>query len=241
MKKPEDITKHDWQLLREKYVNLEKVVEKIEAGYPVQYLIGHVNFCGLRIDVNKHVLIPRFETEYLIEKTINYIDKFGFEEASLIDIGTGSGCIAIALKKEFYDMDVTAIDISAKAINLAKKNAKYNKCKINFIKKNMFKYNLINKYNVLISNPPYMLETDDVDPKLKYEPSIAIYGGLEYFEQIFKIAKESLYEKYLIALEIHEDLGKEVLSLAKKRFPKAKIKLEKDLTKKDRYLFIYSE
>jgi len=241
MKKPDSITKNDWLLLQKKYRNLESVIKKLEKNYPVQYLIGHVEFYGLKLFVNESVLIPRFETEYLVEKTLEYINKLNLEEKSVLDIGTGSGCIGIALKNQIPSLSITAIDISRKALRIAKRNAKYHKTKINFINKSLFKYNLINKYDILISNPPYIKKGTAVDQKIKYEPAKAIYGGIEFYEQIFKIAKKGLNKQYLIALEIEETTGSELKKLAKKHFPKDKIKLEKDLAKKDRYLFIYSE
>ena len=111
MEKPESITTNDWKLLKAKYKNLNKVVKKLNKNYPVQYLIGNVNFYGYNINVNKHVLIPRFETETLVEKTIEYIKKLKLENSSLIDLGTGSGCISIVLKKELETLNITWLDI----------------------------------------------------------------------------------------------------------------------------------
>lgn len=244
MIQPKCITKNDWNLLLKKYKNLNYIVQKIEQGYPVQYLIGNVNFYGYDFFINENVLIPRFETENLVEKTINYFKKLNLTQTSLLEIGTGSGCICITLKKELPFLQITAIDISKKAIYIAKKNAKINKTKINFICKDMFKLNLVNKYDILISNPPYIKEGEIIDSKIKFEPSQAIYAGkdgLKYYNQIFKIAKQNLNEKHLIALEISEDQGKEIKKISKNIFPKDKIIIEKDLTGKDRYAFIISE
>ena len=144
MEKPESITTNDWKLLKAKYKNLNKVVKKINKNYPVQYLIGNVNFYGYNINVNKHVLIPRFETETLVEKTIEYIKKLKLENGSLIDLGTGSGCISIVLKKELESLNITGLDISNKALKLARKNAKNNKADIYFIKENIFKFKPVN-------------------------------------------------------------------------------------------------
>ena len=244
MKKPENITNNDWRLLKQKYRNLDRILKKIEENYPVQYLIGYVEFLDNKIIVNKNVLIPRFETETLVKKTSQYIKKLKLEEASVLELGTGSGCISIALKSEFPSLGITATDISSKALKVAKRNAKLNKVKFHLIKKNMSKSNFVNKYDVLISNPPYIRETDEIDPKTKHEPKIAIYAGkdgFKYYEQIFKIAKKSLNSKYLIALEIDEEQGKELKKLAKEYFSKANIKIEKDLAGKDRYLFIMNK
>lgn len=237
------INKKDLELLKKKYKNLSKVKSKLRENYPIQYLIGHVDFYGRKIKVNKNVFIPRYETEYLVEKTIKYIDKLKLNNSSVLEIGTGSGCISIILKLERPTLEITAIDINKKALSLAKKNAKQNKVKINFIFKNVFKYNMINTYDILISNPPYIKLGDVIDPKTQYEPQNALYSdksGLLYYKQIFEIAKKHLNKKHFIALEIEETLGKELKKIAKEYFPKDKIKIEKDLTKKERYIFIYN-
>ncbi|HHX33323.1 MAG TPA: peptide chain release factor N(5)-glutamine methyltransferase [Mollicutes bacterium] len=237
------ISDQDLLLLKAKYRNIKPILKKIEKGYPIQYLIGNVNFCGCKINVNKHTLIPRFETEYLVEKTIKYIKKLNLNKSSVLEVGTGSGCISIILKKELKTLEITSIDISKKALKVASKNAKLNKVKINFIKKDVFKFNLINKYDILISNPPYILPKDK-DKKLKYEPKKALYAdntGLNYYKQIFKIASKSLNPKFLIALEIEETMGDKIKEVSKDYFKDVVIKLEKDLAGKNRYIFIYTE
>ena len=232
MKRPDFISLTDWRLLEQKYQNMDYPIKRIENGYPIQYLIGNVDFYGYKIMVNKNVLIPRFETETLVEKTLKYIDEYKFNKASVLEIGTGSGCISIALKKEKEDLEITATDISIGALKIAKKNAKLNKCK------------LFNNYDVLISNPPYLKETDVLDEKTRFEPHNALFGGkdgLKFYPVIFGVAKKYLNKKFLIALEIDEDNGKEIKTLAKEAFPKAKVKLEKDLTGRDRYIFVINE
>ena len=244
MDKPENISLNDWRLLERKYQNLEFIVKKINQGFPIQYLIGDVDFFGNRILINENVLIPRFETETLVEKTIEYLDKLNLKKASLLEIGTGSGCISIALKCNKPNLEITAIDISRKALNIAKKNAKINKVKINFINKDLFKFNLLNKYDILISNPPYLIKGENIDTKTDYEPNIALYAdetGLNFYLKIFEIAKEVLNKKYLIALEIDEDRGPKIKKIAQDNFPSSIIKIEKDLNQKNRYIFIYNE
>lgn len=243
MEKPESVTTNDWKLLKAKYKNLNKVVKKLNKNYPVQYLIGNVNFYGYNISVNKHVLIPRFETETLVEKTIEYIKKLKLENGSLIDLGTGSGCISIVLKKELETLNITGLDISNKALKLARKNAKNNKADINFIKENIFKFKPVNKYDILISNPPYITEDDEISPNIKYEPKKAIFtnDGLKYYRHIMSTCSNYLNKKNLIAFEIGDRQGKDLKKLAKDFFPKAKIKLERDLSGRDRYLFIINE
>lgn len=238
------LNEKDLKLLKGKYVDINSVINKLKNNYPIQYLIGNVDFYGKKICVNKNVLIPRFETETLVEKTLHYINKLNLNKGSLLEIGTGSGCISIIIKSEIPSLEITAIDISRKALTLAKKNAKINKVKINFIQKDVFKYNMINNYDVLISNPPYIKLGDKIDPRTKYEPKIAIYAdetGLICYKKIFEIGKEFLNKKFIIALEIEETKGKELKNIAKEFFPNSKIKIEKDLAGKDRYLFILSE
>ena len=244
MEKPSSITENDWKLLKAKYKKLNKVVKKINNNYPVQYLIGNVEFYGYKINVNKNVLIPRFETETLIEKTIEYIKKYNFSNGSLIDLGTGSGCISIVLKKELESLNVTSLDISKKALKVAKKNAKQNNAEITFIKNNIFKYKPVNKYDILISNPPYISETDVVSPRIKYEPKNAIYATkdvLKYYKHILSTCSGYLNKRNIIAFEIGESQGKNLKKLAKAYFKKAKITIERDLAGKDRYLFIINE
>ncbi len=244
MKEKYNITDNDLNLLKSKYKNLKKVLKKLDSNYPVQYLIGNVNFYGYTILVNKNVLIPRFETETLVEKTIKYIKKMNMEASSLLELGTGSGCIAIALKKEIPSLNITAIDINGKAIKLAKKNSKKNKANIYYIKKDLFKYKPINKYDILISNPPYITESDEVDKSIKYEPKKAIFAdnsGINYYQYILSTCKEYLNERNIIAFEIGCKQGTRLKKLAKEKFPKAKICIEKDLSNRDRYLFIINE
>ena len=244
MKKPSSVTINDWKLLKVKYKNLKRVVKKIEKFYPVQYLIGYVDFYGYKINVNRKVLIPRFETETLVEKTIKLIKKYKLKNGSLIDLGTGSGCISIVLKKEIESLNITALDISKKALKVAIKNAKYNKADITFIHEDIYKFNPENKYDILISNPPYVKETDKVSPHIKFEPKKAIYAndaGLEYYKYIISTCKKYLNKKNIIAFEIGCDHGEILSKLAKKHFPKGNIILEKDLSGKDRYLFIINE
>ena len=244
MEKPSRITDNDWKLLKVRYKNLKPVIRKIENNYPVQYLIGNVDFYGYKINVNKNVLIPRFETETLVEKTINYIKKLNLKNKSLLEIGTGSGCISIVLKKELEELNITSLDISRKALRVAKKNAKYNKADITFLKQNVFKYYPINKYDILISNPPYITKKDKVDESIKYEPQNAIYAdetGLIFYEHILSTCGKYLNKKNLIAFEIGNKQGKKIKDIAKKYFPEAKISVEKDLADKDRFVFIINE
>lgn len=240
----DNISKRDLELLKEKYSSLDDVIEKINNNYPVQYLIGYVDFYGYRINVNENVLIPRFETEYLIEKTVSYLYKLNMLDAKIIDFGIGSGCISIALKKLIPSLKIMGVDISKEAISTAKENAKLNNADITFKVGDIFDFSTNDMYDVIISNPPYVPIEGKHDPKTDFEPNNSIYvegNPLKYYEQIFKISKKILNNKYLLAFEIDEDESKNLFSLAKKYYPNDKVIVEKDLSKKDRYLFIMND
>ena len=246
MKKPSKVTDLDWKLLKEKYNDkkLEKVVKLIEKDYPIQYLIGNVDFYGYDILVKKGVLIPRFETEGLLEETIKLLKEYKMDDISVLDIGTGTGCIPVVLKKELPRLEITSIDINGKAIKLAKLNASNYNVNINLIKKSVFRYKPINKYSLIISNPPYVDKTEEVGPEIKYEPANAIFAdheGLKFYEYIIKNASKWTTEENILAFEIGCNQGSYLKKYAKEYYPKAKIVLKKDLSERDRYLFIINK
>jgi len=227
----------------EKYLpknKLKEGIERLQNGEPVQYIVGNVNFYGNEIKVNKNVLIPRFETEELVEYTISYIKKMFKEKINIIDLGTGSGCIAITLKKKI-NSNVSAIDISKEALEVARENAKKNKVEIDFIQNDMLD-NISNKFDVIISNPPYISKNEEIqDIVRKNEPSLALYAdneGLYYYEKIIKQAKKNLKEKFIIAFEIGYMQGDKIKKIAEQNYPKAEVVLKKDLQGKDRFIFI---
>ena len=243
--KPENISNLDWNLLCQKYDNLEEVIAKIDEGYPIAYLIGDVSFYGYPFKVNENVLIPRFETETLIEKTIKLIKSLNLENSNLIDLGTGSGVIAITLKKEIPSLNITAIDKSKEALKVAIENSKLNNVNVDFQNQDIFNYELPENISIVISNPPYIEEDSNYRQNVLYEPKEAIFvcniNPLIYYEQILKIAKEQITKKHLIAFEIDEDHKEDMHKLCKKYFPSDNIVIEKDLAGKNRYAFIYSE
>ena len=240
-----NITNNDLKLLKEKYPhNIEDILKIVESGYPIQYLIGNVSFYGYQINVDKEVLIPRFETELLVEKTINIIKNNNLHNSSILDLCTGSGCIAIALKKELPYTNITAIDYSQSSINKAQENSKLNKVKISFIKKNVLTDKLTGKFDVIISNPPYVSSNEHVDIQTKYEPQDAIFAGdngLEFYKKIALKSKNIIKEKSLIALEIGYNQGQAVYKIFKKHYPDSVIKIEKDYNDFDRYIFIFNK
>ncbi len=225
--------------------NLEEAIKRLEKGEPVQYIVGDVDFYGNIINVNKNVLIPRRETEELVEKTSERIKKlFPNKDISILDIGTGSGCIPITMKKLFPKSNITAIDISQEALKVAEYNAISNNVEINFIHSNIFE-NASGKYHIIISNPPYIKENEEIMDIVKNnEPHLALYApndGLYFYEEIIKQASKFLEEKFIIAFEIGETQGQDIINIAGKYFPTSKIELEKDLQHLDRFRFISNE
>ncbi len=235
----------DYNLIK-KYVpknKQEQAIIKLQSGYPIQYIIGNVDFYNSIIEVNEDVLIPRFETEYLVEKTLKLIQKYNFHCPNILDIGTGSGAIAIALKKA-CECQMDAIDISHKAIALAQKNALNNKVDINFIHNSIEDFNSLKKYDVIISNPPYIPFNGYVDEKTKYEPNIALFAkedGLYFYRIILEKVKEMLNKRSLIAFEIGFDQASQVKQLVLKNFPHAEVICENDLNGYNRYVYVINE
>jgi len=219
--------------------NITKDYKKLIKKYPIQYLIGYVNFMGLKIKVNKKVLIPRYETETLVEKTLKYIKKYNINNPNILDLCTGSGAIALALKNNIK-CDVTATDNSLNALSIAKLNKTNTKLKINLYKSNLFD-KISDKFDVIISNPPYVKKTDEISKVVKYEPKRALYAkdkGNYYIKKIIRESKYYLKPKSILAIEINNYNSKTIKEYAKTIYPNRIIKIEKDLTKKDRYLFI---
>ena len=228
-----------------KYVDpnkLDEAIEKLKQNIPVQYIVGNVDFYGLIFKVNNNVLIPRFETEQLVNKTYNYILKYFPNNLKIADIGTGSGCIAITLKKLLSNSYVEAVDISSKALEVARENAKDNKCDVTFYLGDLLEP-LKNKVDLLISNPPYIAYDDPgvMDIVKKNEPHLALFAsnnGLEFYEKIISKAKDYLNEKSMISLEIGSNQALSVKKIAYKYFPASKVLVEKDMQGKDRFVFI---
>lgn len=208
---------------------------------PIQYIVGNVNFYGYTYKVNKNVLIPRFETEELVENTIKYIKKKFNKKVSILDLGTGSGCIGITLKKEI-DADVTISDISKKALKVAKENARGED--ITIIHSNLF-CNIKDTYDVLISNPPYIRYDEEIMDIVKNnEPHLALFAknnGLYFYEEIIKNCKKILNKDFLIAFEIGYKQKEDIIKLANKYLDNIFIESLVDLQGKDRMIFIMNK
>lgn len=218
-----------------------KCLKELEKGRPIQYIIGEVNFYGYDFKVNDNVLIPRFETELLVDKTIKRIKKyFTNKPVDILDLGTGSGCIAITLKKELLS-NVDALDISTEALAVAKRNAILNNVNINLINEDMTKYRE-KKYDIIISNPPYIAHDEKIMDIVKNnEPHIALYAdnnGLTFYQQIIKNIPYITNDKYLVCFEIGANQGAAIVDIANKYLKDINISVEKDYANLDRYVFI---
>lgn len=213
----------------------------VEKDYPVQYIIGYVDFYGLKINVNEFTLIPRYETEYLIELTLKEIKKMNLDNPKILDLCTGSGAIGLTLKSLLPSSEVTLSDISKDALMVANKNKNELNLDVNIIESDLFK-NIPGKFDVIISNPPYVMTNETLPKEVLYEPHLALYSGpkgIDHIEEIFKNIKSHLNNKYLIALEINEKSEPDITNLIKTYFEKnINYKFMKDLAGKTRYLFI---
>ena len=220
--------------------DLKEILQELKKGKPYQQILGHTEFYGNRFFVDENVLIPRPETEELLEITIQRLKKLKIKKLKILDVGTGSGIIPITLKKHFPDAEVSAMDISEKALEIAQKNATFHKTRINFIQSDYLNTDFTEKYDVIISNPPYIGidENAEIEDSVKgFEPNIALFSptsdALIFYRKIAKDADKFLNEKGMIFLEINQKLGNETLELFK-NFSESE--LVKDLSGNDRFV-----
>ena len=234
-------------------LNLDNIVEKTDIAFfelaknnlikfkPLQYIVGDTEFYGLEIRVNKNVLIPRPETEELVAWILKDIETK--KNINILDIGTGSGCIAIALKKNLPEASVTAIDVSEGALKIAKSNAKLNNVEINFRQADILGIKeLEDKYDLIVSNPPYVRELEKEEMKsnvLDYEPHLALFvkdqDPLVFYVKITDLAKNALKEKGRLYFEINQYLGRETsLMITEKGLNE--VILKKDIYGNDRMI-----
>lgn len=221
------------------------VLEKLEKEIPIQYILGNAHFYGLEFEVNENTLIPRPETEELVEWIIKNNSKIeGFKDLKILDIGTGSGCIAISLAKNLPNAKVFAIDVSEKALETAKKNALKNETEVTFLLKNILETeDLEEQFDIIVSNPPYVrnLEKEEIKKNvLEYEPHLALFvednDALIFYRKISELAQKNLIENGQLYFEINQYLGAEMIDLLEaKNF--ATIELRKDIYENDRMIF----
>jgi release factor glutamine methyltransferase len=242
-------------LIDKKSLNLMQIATKqLEQEIPIQYIIGKTEFFGLPFNINKEVLIPRPETEELVEQVLKEVsltkicktttdETTNEKQLKILDIGTGSGCIAISLKKQLPSSKTSAMDVSDEALRIAKKNAVLNKVDINFIHQDILKTNNLDKlYDVIVSNPPYVRELEKKEMKnnvLNNEPHLALFvdnkNPLLFYNKIAELAKNFLTKNGQLHFEINQYLGKETIKLlAEKGFKN--IQLKKDIFGNDRII-----
>lgn len=230
-------------LLESHIEDLEKVLSELKAGKPFQQILGETEFYGLKFSMDENVLIPRPETEELLELAIEKIkNNFQNKALKILDIGTGSGIIPIVLKKKFSDVKISAIDYSEKALKIAQKNANFHKVEIEFIHQDYLNENLTEKYDVIISNPPYIgsdEENEIADSVKEFEPKMALFSptsnALVFYEKIAKDCKYHLSENGMIFLEINQKLGIETRNLYQEIL--SEVHLMKDISGNDRFVW----
>ena len=227
------------------FVHLQNLINQLKSGKPYQQILGETEFYGLKFFVDEHVLIPRPETEELLELAIQKIQaaRFKMQDSGfkILDIGTGSGIIPIVLKKYFPNAEITAIDFSEKALEMAQKNADFHEVEIHFIQQDYLNNNLTEKYDVIISNPPYIgrqEESEIADSVKEFEPKMALFSptsnALIFYEKIAKDCKNYLAEKGMVYLEINQKLGKETRDLFVDVL--SDVELLKDLSGNERFV-----
>ena len=220
----------------------KKEVIALEEGKPLQYVLGHVNFYGNTFYVDERVLIPRFETEELVENTINYIKKYFLKPIDLIDLGTGSGVIGLTLAKKVSTESVDLVDISKDALEVCQINSNNLGIKANLIESDFFT-NINKKYDLIISNPPYIKNNEEIEEIVKnHEPALALYGGeegIDCYEKILSNIQKHMKERCLVAFEIGYQQKEILIELVKKLLPNDRVEIKKDLSGKDRMLFIF--
>ncbi len=231
------------------YNEFQEVIERLKTYEPIQYILGETEFYGLPFKVDKGVLIPRPETEELVDWIITchseLVEESKEKQINILDIGTGSGCIAISLAKHMPNAKVFALDVSEEALDVARSNAKENDADITFIKADILnlKEELKNKqFDVIVSNPPYvrMLEKEMMqDNVLKYEPHLALFvennDALLFYREITMLSKKVLKDQGLLFFEINEFLGDATCSLLEEHGFQ-NIELRKDISQKDRMI-----
>ena len=219
----------------------KKEVLALEEGRPLQYVIGSVNFFGNRYYIDQRVLIPRFETEELVENTIKYVKDNFKEPIDIVDLGCGSGVIGLTLEKKISTNSVDLIDISKEALEVTKINRDNLNSNANLIENN-FLDNIDKKYDLIISNPPYISINEEIEDIVKdNEPSIALYAGeegLDCYKKILSQVKNNMKDKCLIAFEIGCNQGEKITKLVNEYLDDVKVEIKKDLSDRDRMLFV---
>ena len=223
------------ELTNDNIISFENIISDLKQNIPIQYILGEAHFYDLKFKVNSSTLIPRGETEELVQ----YILLHDF--ISVLEIGTGSGCIAVSIAKN-SNSKITAIDNSLEALEIAKSNAILNSVKINFVLSDVFNFSDTKKYDLIVSNPPYVLESEKkiIDKNvLDYEPHNALFVSnndpLVYYKEIAKIATNNLNKNGLLFFEINEKYSKQIIELLS-NLNFVDIELKKDINGRNRII-----
>ncbi len=232
--KIEYILQKEEEISEEKLIELKFILEELTKNKPIQYITKNAYFYGLNFYVNEKVLIPRQETNELVDWVLMSVTHS--KPIKILDIGTGSGCIAITLKKNLPLSEVFAIDISNEAIQVAQKNANDNEVEINFLQKNILEINdLKSNFDIIISNPPYVRELEKLEMApnvLDNEPHLALFvpdnNPLLFYEKITEIALKNLIEDGMLFFEINQYLSAETKKMIENKGFK-NVTLRKDL------------
>ncbi len=228
-----------------KYDKFQVEIERLKKYEPIQYIIGETEFYGLPFKVNNNVLIPRPETEELVEWIINSVDNK--DNLKILDIGTGSGCISVSLAKNLPNAKVYALDVSHEALKVAKENAKLNNVDVELIEANILSIShsaldAESTFDIIVSNPPYVRQLEKAEIKanvLDNEPHLALFveddDALLFYKAISEFAVNSLSENGLLFFEINEYLGKEMVKLLEEHNFN-NLELKRDLFGKDRMI-----
>ncbi|WP_278377551.1 peptide chain release factor N(5)-glutamine methyltransferase [Chryseobacterium arthrosphaerae] len=232
----------DQEISSENEEKFSHIISELKTGRPYLQVLGETEFYGMKFFVDENVLIPRPETEELLEIAIREIKKIQSTQVlKILDIGTGSGVIPLVLKKYFPEAEVSSIDFSEKALKTAKKNADYHQLSVNFIHADYLHFELQEKYDIIISNPPYIgieEEIEIADSVKEFEPKMALFSptadALIFYRKIAEDAREHLNDSGLLFLEINQKLGPETLELYQD-FSDAQ--LLKDLSENDRFIY----
>ncbi len=229
---------NDKRLSESELLKMKNYLDGLLSGKPIQHLIGETEFYGCKIKVNSDVLIPRPETEELVDLIVQNSDGRG----NLLDIGTGSGCIPIGVKKTLPFLICDAIDVSSNALSVAKQNAEFNEVEVVFYLKDILTEDLsdLPNYDIIVSNPPYVLESDKRDMTknvLDNEPGLALFvpdeDPLRFYRRIAEFGREKLNQTGQLFFEIHEDFGKETCEMLKE-LGYSDVEIHKDMQGKDR-------
>lgn len=219
---------------------LEEGISMLNKGIPLQYIVGNVEFYNYTFNVDNRVLIPRFETELLVDKLIKRVKNKYNKKIDILDLCSGSGCIGITLDKEL-DANVLCSDISSDALEVLGENKKLNNSNVKYVLSDLFS-NIDGLFDVIVSNPPYISYDEELDDIVKNnEPSISLYAssdGLYYYEEILKNISKYLKKEYIIAFEIGYTQGEDIINLVYKYLGDVIVEVEKDYNLRDRFVFV---